>query len=65
MFSSNHHVQFVNSSFVVVVVQEDSWLPVLRITDLSRFVRCAHEDHILVPLWEVSNKSGGDEGTLW
>ena len=53
--SSNHLVQVVHISFVVFVVQDDGWLPVLTITDLSRFVQCAQEDHILVPLWQVRN----------
>jgi hypothetical protein len=49
----------------VVVVQDDGWLPVLMITDLRRFVQCAQGDHILVPLWEVRNYSGGGgEGKL-
>jgi hypothetical protein len=39
----------------VVVVQDDGWLCVLMITELSRFVQCAQEDHILIPLWEVRN----------
>ena len=53
--SSNHLVQVVHGSFVVVVVQDDDWLPVLMITDKSCFVQCAQEDHILVPLWGVRN----------
>ena len=64
--SSNHLVQLVHTSFAaVVVVQDDGWLPVFTITDLSRFVQCAQEDHIVVPLWEVRNWSGdGVEGNL-
>ena len=62
--SSNHLVQVVHA-FVVVVVQDYGWLPVLMIIDLSRFVQCAQENHILVPLWEVRNQSGGGgEGKL-
>ena len=53
--NSNHLVQVAHASFVVVVVHDDGWLPVLAITDLSHFVQCAQEDHILAPLWEVSN----------
>lgn len=64
--NSNHLVQIVHASFVVVVVQDDSWLSVLTITNLSHFVQCAQKDHILVPLWEVRNWSGGGgEGKLW
>ena len=37
--SSNHLVQVVHTSFVVVVGQDDVWLPLLTITDLSRFVQ--------------------------
>ena len=46
-------VQVVHTSFVVLVVQDDVWLPVLTSTDVSHFVQCAQEDHILVPLREV------------
>ena len=46
--SSNHLVQVIHAFFLVVVVQDDGWLPVLTITDLSCFLQCAQEDHILV-----------------
>jgi hypothetical protein len=29
----------------VIEVQDDGWLPVLTITDLSRLLQCAQEDH--------------------
>ncbi|CAK6958443.1 Hypothetical predicted protein [Scomber scombrus] len=53
--SSIHLVQIVHISFIVVVVQDDGWLPVLTITDFSCFVQCDLEDHILVPLKKIKN----------
>ena len=38
---SNHLVQVVHASFVVVVVQDYGWLAILTITDLSCFVQCS------------------------
>ena len=58
--SSGYLIQVAHASFVVVVVQDDGWVLVhtmagFMFTDLSRFVQCAQENHILVPLWEVRN----------